>query len=582
MPHTLSLSPSHNQIPTSFRYRRSSEQDNRRGRGRTFHRDSSDNQLSMAIQASFETANADDTFHEPSSSSSSAQVVSDRGETNDIDPIVQPFESLATSDSEPSSRYLQALSHSRNVPLEESSFPPLPNAPGSSQQKSQQASEGLPKNTMAAYLRRQNKRNVIVLNSGQALPASIRGPVLPPSTVNSAQHRPSISSAPVLSMSSSQVRPVIVNGPSPSSYASSAQARPTTVQEIVSASTLRSKNLDSAGRISHSASAPNLVESRSFDPSISDFPPVSATQRHKFPAGSQPMSNVEDAHTANKLLVEKIRAALEFDEDKYTAFKDISGEYRQGLIDTGIYLAYVQQFGLSHLVLELARLCPDAQKQKEIIETYNASLQSNVPRESGWGTNGPRESGWGNGSVHLKGSSSSRKGKGKRVDAEECKSKNSLADSVLSSVRELQLSYKPSVEEAEILSKDGYRAAEGKSKVMVNEGRAELSSGSQLLTKLSNPNDSLSASTGSSQNLGDGGGGSKQRKKTSKFHRIRLGDGSAAALVNLKKSDLEKYPDPMEETPNVNSSTEGLPVRGVWRSGGGQRLFAEAPRDLRK
>ena len=91
-----------------------------------------------------------------------------------------------------------------------------------------------------------------------------------------------------------------------------------------------------------------------------------------------PMLNVEALHTANKSLVEKIRVALELDEDKYTTFKDISEHYRQGSIDTKVYLAYVQQFGLSHLVLELARLYPDAQKQKELLETYNASVWSNI------------------------------------------------------------------------------------------------------------------------------------------------------------------------------------------------------------
>ncbi|KAL7172027.1 hypothetical protein ACSBR2_031675 [Camellia fascicularis] len=105
------------QIPTSFRYQRSNEQENRRGRGRgrTFHRDYSEDQLSMAIKASYEMANADGTFHEPSSFRT--QIVSDHGETSDIDPIIQPFESFGTTESEPS-RYLQALSqNSRNAPI---------------------------------------------------------------------------------------------------------------------------------------------------------------------------------------------------------------------------------------------------------------------------------------------------------------------------------------------------------------------------------------------------------------------------------------------------------------------------------
>ena len=46
--------------------------------------------------------------------------------------------------------------------------------------------------------------------------------------------------------------------------------------------------------------------------------------------------------------MEKIRVALEFDEDKLL-------KTYLGSISTTIYLAYVQQFGLSHLVFELAR-----------------------------------------------------------------------------------------------------------------------------------------------------------------------------------------------------------------------------------
>ncbi|KAF2320115.1 hypothetical protein GH714_025242 [Hevea brasiliensis] len=100
---------------------RSTEQD-RRGRG-TFHRDQYDDQISIAIQASLETANSESTSHDPSSSSS-AQIVSVHEDVNYIDPLLQPFESLTATDSEQPSRYLQALGQgSRNTPLEESSFP---------------------------------------------------------------------------------------------------------------------------------------------------------------------------------------------------------------------------------------------------------------------------------------------------------------------------------------------------------------------------------------------------------------------------------------------------------------------------
>ena len=63
--------------------------------GRIFRSELSDNdyQLSLAIEASLVTAS------DPPASST-AQVVSNRRGTNDIDPFVQPFELLSTTYSE--------------------------------------------------------------------------------------------------------------------------------------------------------------------------------------------------------------------------------------------------------------------------------------------------------------------------------------------------------------------------------------------------------------------------------------------------------------------------------------------------
>ncbi|OMO64082.1 Zinc finger, C2H2-like protein [Corchorus capsularis] len=529
------------QIPTSFRYRRNNE-DNRRGRGRTFRREPSDNdyQLSMAIEASLVTAS------DPPASST-APVVSDHGDADDIDPLVQPFELLSTSDSDSSSRYLQALgASSRGAPLQESSFPPLFQGSSTSQQRPINNSESLANNTMAAHLRRQKNRNTNVLNSAQAWPATS----WKPGKASSSQVRATTNVAAATSRGTG-------NGVAQLSYANStqaqAQSRPTTADVLISSSSR--VNSGNTSRISHSSSAPNLANSGLSEPSISDFPPVSSAQRRKQPPSNQVVMNVEDVQTANRSLVEKMRAALENDEDKYNAFKEISGQYRQGLIDTDRYFGYVQQYGLSHLVLEMARLCPDAQKQKELIEAYNASFQSN-----GWQENGGVKGG-----AWLKDNNASKKGKGKSLDAIGGNSKDTLADSIMSSVRKLQSSYKPSEEEVEVLSKDGYRSSKGKSKVMVEEQQVELNASNQPSIKIGGQNDNLSAKVGS----GDGGGGSKQRKKTSKFHRVRLGDGSMAALLDLKYSEPEPDPEPLDNKSDGNQ----LPVRGVWRKGGSQKLF---------
>ncbi|KAL4369067.1 hypothetical protein GQ457_05G001450 [Hibiscus cannabinus] len=537
------------QIPTSFRYRRSNE-DNRRGRGRTFRREASDNdyQLSMAIEASLGMAS------DPPASSA-AQAISHHSDTNDVDPLVQPFESLSTTDAETTSRYLQALgAGSRGGPLQESSFPPLAAAPSTSQQMSNHNS-GLPNNTIAARLRNQKNGNKNVSSSAQAWPAASRRTVLASSS--SSQVRSAANVAAVTSLSNSNGDRVAQLGYASLTHAlvpaqSQAQARPTTADILLSSgSRMSSGNMS---RISHSSSSPNLHDGGYSEPSASDFPPVSATQRHKQPSSNQVLPNMEDVRSANKSLVEKMRAALEYDDEKYNAFKEISGQYRQGIIGTDKYLDYVQQHGLSHLVLELARLCPDAQKQKELIDTYNARLRSN----------GPEENGGAQGSVRLKEKNASKKGKGKTVNAAVSNSKDILADSILSSVRKLQSSYNPSEEDAEVLSKDGYRPSKGKTKVMVEEQQMQLNSSYQPSIKTGGQNESLHVKVGS----GDGGGGSKQRKKTSKFHRARLGDGSMASLLDLKYSEPDSEPEPLDNKDDGSqNSTGATPVRGVWKKG---------------
>ncbi|XP_016539193.2 E3 ubiquitin-protein ligase hel2 [Capsicum annuum] len=635
------------QIPTSFRYRRSNEQDNRRGRGRSFRRDNVESELSMAIQASLETANADGRRHD---ASSNRRVVSDHTVTDDDGLLAQPFESL-TTDSEPASRYLQAVSQvSRNSQLEESSFPPLAAPPANSQPRLQSdgqsfpplaappansqrrlQSDALPKNSMASHLRRKQNKSTKPSSSSPVWPATaghsppvighqhawpvISGasgsssnsrhsraaadkpsaPVITPQNswpaVNSAsgsasnsrhsraaadkpstpvitpQHAwPAINSASGSASGSSQIKPsTAVDGPPSSSYLNSVAVRSSLVHESSSSSVSSSRSWAHSNHISHSSSAPNLVQSVSFDSSTADFPPVSAMQSRKLPAsGQQAATNVEDVQTANKSLVERMRIALEFDQDKFTAFKDISAEYRQGLMDAETYLAYAEQFGLSHLVLELARLCPDAERQKALIDTYNANLGGTVPIQNHR-----------SGGNRLKDDKISKNGKGKSIDAGSVTSKDSTTDNILSTVRKLQSSQKIPEDDVEVLSKDGYRSAKGKSKLTLNESEEELNSRGKPL-KLDVHQNDLSAIDETNHRSGNNDGKSKQRKKTSKFLRVRLGDGAVEALLNPD-------PDPdRKETSDEQSNPESLPVRGVWRNGGGQKLVAMTSKGPKK
>eukprot|EP00268_Persea_americana_P007983 TRINITY_DN13064_c0_g1_i3.p1 TRINITY_DN13064_c0_g1~~TRINITY_DN13064_c0_g1_i3.p1 ORF type:complete len:582 (-),score=133.61 TRINITY_DN13064_c0_g1_i3:678-2423(-) len=576
------------------------------------------------------------------------------------------LESLTIApDSEPPSRYLQAVSQSSgNALLEESFFPPLSGASSNSRQLGTHNSEGPGKKSMAARLRLRNKGTAKVLNSAQsrtwgnpglgssgssstmpgaysALVSSssintsqLRKPIsdgqmssssssssssmphafpalVSSSSTNTSQLRKPISDGQMSSSSSSssssmphafpalvsssstntsQLRKPISDGQMSSSSSSSSstmprdfpalvssrsintshsrkpisdgqtssgssslsQARPATDHgRVVPSSASSSWNSSSTGKFPHSVSAPNLVDRGS-----SNMAPASASENQMPHAGSQSSLKAGDVHTANKSLVDRIHSGLGHDKDKYAAFKEISSEYRNDLIDTGEYLAYVEQFGLSHLVLELARLCPDVQKQSALINAYNARQQKSGPRENGASNN-----------ASSKESKGSNKGKGKYVDRVDNGKKESLADSVIDTVKKLQANYKPS-EEVEVLSKDGYRAGKGKSKMSLVGDESQPSSVNRQSADSSGTDKSLS--------IGNGGN-SKQQRKTSKFLRVRLGDGSASALLDQRHMDAS--PERTEE-PTTDISSDGLPVRGVWRNGGGQRLVARTQRDV--
>ncbi|XP_068662009.1 E3 ubiquitin-protein ligase hel2-like [Aristolochia californica] len=542
------------QIPISFRCRRSNEQDQRRSRGRGIRRDSADNQLSLAIQSSLETANAEDAARD---SSSNAQIGSIPGVPTDVDDVLNPFELLTvTSDVEPSARYLQAVSQSsRNSRLEESSFPPLPMVPSSGTPKPAPDSEAPGKDTMAARLRQRNKGTVRVLNSAQSSPWS--------NNVSSSNYPPiGCSQNPGLVSSSSASPTISWPAINQLSSSSSSQAKPVYEQGHLGSNlvSLSRKSKSMKKGVSHSFSAPNLVERGGSSSNQS----------------SEPSLKVEEIHSANRSLVERIRAGLGMDENKYTAFKEMSAEFRRGEIGTFEYLAYVEQFGLSHLVLELARLCPDPHKQRELIETYNANF---LILENGSGSNSREiikfskskgkavENNAGSGKGKTENGPSKDKG---NSDSGANSSKDTLADTFLDSIRKLQSNYKPT-EEVEVLPKDGYRTAKGKLKA---RDQAEVNSLNRQLVESGNDNKLSSNKEHLSQNLGDGVN-SKQRRKTSKFHRVRLGDGSPAALFDLGQSDMS----PEHEEPTSGTPPDGLPVRGVWRNGGGQKLKAIQQRD---
>ena len=561
----------HIQIPTSFRYRRSNDQDQRRGRGRGFRRDPSNNELSMAIQASLETAIADGRGRETSS-----QPVIDQGEMSQADRVTgsresptvnsgtdaPPSSSAVNSQSsrnghileesyfpplsdreppEPSSRYVQVLSQGSAARLGEELFPPLPGARESGKPK--QGAESSGNSTLASRLNRR-KGTVKVLNLPQPRPLDIHefGP-------SSSANFPQLS------------RPIQNQGLTTST--SNSKPKPTVSQVARASTSVRGNKFVSpisanpawtsvsGSRMRHSSSAPDLV-----DAPKQPIANPAAVGKQVLLSNGQSLPSVEDVQTANKSLVERIHIGLGNDEEKYAAFKNISAEYRQGEINTWEYISYVEQFGLMHLVLELARLCPDPQKQKELIDAYNANIWNQVLQE--------------NGETHAGSSKESKqwkKGKGKGIvnPTDNGGGKEGLTNSFLDTVRKLQLKQKQQEEEVEVLSKDGYRTT----KSISNSSSASVN----LANSSSGSREPHMNSNSSSQNLVGGGGVSgenskkKKKDKIPRFLRGRLGDDPEAiarANASPERSAEESSNKPSEEDPS--------PVRGAWKNNGGNRL----------
>ncbi|KAE8685169.1 xyloglucan endotransglucosylase/hydrolase protein 33 precursor [Hibiscus syriacus] len=262
------------QLPTSFKNRLSNE-DNGYGRETNFRPQLYDNgyQLSMVTEASLGTANVP-------SASSTVQVVCTQGGTNNIDPLVQPFESLSTMYSESSSTYLRAMgAGSRGAPFQESSFSYLPMVPEN--------------NTEEAHQRCQKNRKK--KNSSQAWVATSCRPM--EASSSSSQNGKTTNIADASSV-------VTGNEAAQTSYMSSNHAKAPT-QPATEGILIKSSSQTSSGnasRISQSSSTPNLANGGYLE-SESNVP---ATHRQKPSSRSRVLRIVQEVHTTNKSLAKKV------------------------------------------------------------------------------------------------------------------------------------------------------------------------------------------------------------------------------------------------------------------------------------
>lgn len=549
------------QIPTSFIYQRN-EQDQRRGRGRgrNAHRDRPDRDFSLSVRDGITTADHGlgsrvDSITGPlqSLSVSSSSGRAGTGQSSGNDRVLEhlSFPPLQDQDipdarmdavtdetsfpalSEQQSRYALALNQSSRATRlgDESLFPPLPGSSNKGSASTQQGLQSLAKNTLASRLQQRSKGTVKVLNS--ARPRTAENPEIVPHVSSSNQRWPTPDQGLVLS--GSQVR------------IGTQSARETGL--IPPASSGSAWSSGGSNKIKHSVSTPNLV---SGVPSGQASSSTAYGNKNQLPQqNSQTLPVVEDVRQANKSLVERMRAALGMDEDKFSAFKQIASEYRKGDIDTSEYLSYVEQFGISHLVPEMAMLLPDRWKQQELVDAYSTNMRFKSFQENGSGE-----------TITLKENKRKNKGKGKTPDTETVPAKDVselLADSFMDNVRKLQSNKMAQEGDAAVLSKDDYRSSKGK---------IPLAGGSSSGTNMGLDGDPVAISKVSGANSSSSNN-SKQSKKTSKFLRARLGDNSLATLDFSRPDMSPERPEREPQGPHT-----GLPVRGVWKNGAAQKLFS--------
>ncbi|XP_037435732.1 E3 ubiquitin-protein ligase ZNF598-like [Triticum dicoccoides] len=332
---------------------------------------------------------------------------------------------------------------------DESLFPPLPGLSNKGSASTQQGLQSLAKNTFASRFQQPRKG---AMNSCRS--QTTENPEIVPDFSTSTEAWPTPDQGLHLS-GSSHLRTV------PQSTRDNGLVPP--------ASSGSAWNSRAPIKMKHSVSTPNLVSGGSSTQASSS---TAYGNKHQVsPQSSQPLPLAEDVRQANNALVEKMRAAFGMDEDRFSAFKEIASEYRHGVIGTSEYLSYVEQFGISHLVPEMAILLPDPLKQTELAEAYYANMRSKSLKENG-------------------------------------------------SFETITLKEKLLQEgEAAVLSKDGYRSS---------KERTPLSAGGDqvAISKASSTSRYVGKGGGSSSSNNN----SKQSKKTSKFLRARLGDNSLAML----------------------------------------------------
>lgn len=567
-----------------------------------------------AVQASVEQANLEDAVRESAAMSVSMDSVAGRPSTGVGTP--EGSNSFAALDNEPDgeagpSRYSSAVSGTGPSSLVDSAFPPLPGL--TKKGKHKQKNRNTPA-TMAALLGGGGSGRIRVLNMADSRPPSA-APTPRQSSANS-------EARPGGWVPSNSLRPSSANGDfRVGSWANSSNSS-TNRAPVVSVA-----RSDGEGELQRL----NAVSGPGPPPSGSDGAPDSVNESMGMRLTTAPSGNVgqlptdesvdqlsmEEIRIANKALIERIQTGLEGNERQFADFKDVSARFRKGEMNARDYNGHITRLGISYVVPELARLLPDPSKRTELLEAHRAGLARDEAFPPVLSITSSR-------SQSPRDPAETRITKGEREGSSQSGSTSSH-----SSTRTYS---QPINGEVDVLSTDGYRRAKGKVKVDQSNSNTSVvenhateapvthrDASPKVLVKANQSlSESVEKSAGSVTGAGwtcdictlvnqagtprcaacgiagpsgeslsklekevDSAGIDKRKKKLSKFQRVRLGDGSAGALLDSVNPNpwAPITPTPEIGNPARNASTGRSFGRGAWNNGGGQRLVSMSERE---
>lgn len=603
------------QIPVSFQFRRpgqdsgeGSSSDRRgygrgsRGRGRgSPNVNVGGDSLDVAVQASLEQAVLDDAVRESAAMAASVDSGSVRSGTAGTS--LEGSNAFAALDTEVSegevvpSRYASAVSGTGPSSLVDSAFPPLPGASKKGKHK--------PKN-------HNGPASMAALLGGGRLGGGLRvlNAADPRLSVGSSSSRPSSNGdARAGSWASNNARPATAGG----DLRGSGWATPTPSRGFAGGgSSSDGEGFPRTNAVSEpgppSAAGRGASDGVSASNVVRQISPSSVPNSLRENEEVLQKLNMEQIRVANKALIERIQAGLEGNEQQFSDFKEVSTLWRKGEMSAFDYDGHITRLGISYLVPELARLLPDPVKRGELLDAHRAGLARNQ-------------------AFPPVASSNSSSGQVSRSSTDGKKGKEREGGSTSTSASARQVVSPPSGE-VEVLSQDGYRRARGK--VRVEESNPGSSGEGvtpsqdrkpQILVKatqsmLESSDDPVNRAGSSGQAKGwtceictleneadasrcaacgiagtprvsngtletgvESGGNDKRKKKVSKFQRVRLGDGSAAALLDSVNPNPwgPSTPDTNNPAPPANGGRSF--GRGAWNNGGGQRLLSNAQRE---